>query len=148
MNTLKYAVIAAAAATLLSAGQSQAEIKISTAGPMTGQYASFGEQMQRGAEMAVKDLNAKGGVLGQKLVLSVGYSHPVEMAAPQGLSVSVENSTAVKMTASDAISISLRRGMICSRSVGIAYRPDSDSGPISLGETIRVASTRRLRRPE
>ncbi|MDH3791586.1 MAG: branched-chain amino acid ABC transporter substrate-binding protein [Rhodospirillales bacterium] len=72
MNTLKYAVIAAAAATLLSAGQSQAEIKISTAGPMTGQYASFGEQMQRGAEMAVKDLNAKGGVLGQKLVLSVG----------------------------------------------------------------------------
>jgi branched-chain amino acid transport system substrate-binding protein len=39
---------------------------------MTGQYASFGEQMKRGAEMAVKDLNAKGGVLGQKVVLSVG----------------------------------------------------------------------------
>jgi branched-chain amino acid transport system substrate-binding protein len=72
MNALKYAVIGAAAATLLTSGQSQAQIKLATAGPMTGQYASFGEQMQRGAEMAVKDLNAKGGVLGQKLVLSIG----------------------------------------------------------------------------
>jgi branched-chain amino acid transport system substrate-binding protein len=72
MNALKYAVVAAAAMTVMSAGESQAQIKIATAGPMTGQYASFGEQMQRGAELAVKDLNAKGGVLGQKLVLSIG----------------------------------------------------------------------------
>ena len=49
-----------------------AEIVIATAGPMTGQYASFGEQMRRGAEMAVADLNAKGGVLGQKLRLEIG----------------------------------------------------------------------------
>jgi branched-chain amino acid transport system substrate-binding protein len=56
----------------MAAGTAQAEIKISTAGPMTGQYASFGEQMRRGAEMAVADLNAAGGVLGEKLVLSVG----------------------------------------------------------------------------
>jgi branched-chain amino acid transport system substrate-binding protein len=41
-------------------------------GPITGQYAAFGEQMKRGAEMAVKDIDAKGGVLGRKLVLSVG----------------------------------------------------------------------------
>jgi len=32
---------------------------------MTGQYAAFGEQMKRGAEMAVKDINAAGGVNGQ-----------------------------------------------------------------------------------
>ena len=48
------------------------QIVIATAGPMTGQYASFGEQMRRGAEMAVADLNAKGGVLGKKLVLRIG----------------------------------------------------------------------------
>ena len=47
-------------------------ISIATAGPMTGQYASFGEQMKRGAEMAVADLNAAGGVLGQKLLLTIG----------------------------------------------------------------------------
>ena len=39
---------------------------------MTGQYAAFGEQMQKGAEQAVKDLNAAGGVLGEQLVLEVG----------------------------------------------------------------------------
>ena len=47
-------------------------ISIATAGPMTGQYAVFGEQMKRGAEMAVKDINAKGGINGEKLVLKIG----------------------------------------------------------------------------
>jgi branched-chain amino acid transport system substrate-binding protein len=49
-----------------------ADIRIATVGPMTGQYATFGEQMKRGAEMAVADLNAQGGVLGEKLILEVG----------------------------------------------------------------------------
>src|SRR5262245_50801071 len=50
----------------------QADITIATAGPMTGQYASFGQQMRAGAEMAVKDINAAGGVLGQQLMLEIG----------------------------------------------------------------------------
>lgn len=49
-----------------------ADIRIAVAGPMTGQYASFGEQMRKGAERAVQDLNAAGGVLGQKLILEIG----------------------------------------------------------------------------
>ena len=65
------AIVAASLATFLSAG-AQAEIRIATVGPMTSQYATFGEQMKRGAEMAVADINEKGGVLGQKLVLEVG----------------------------------------------------------------------------
>jgi len=64
--------LAVAAAALISAVPAMADITIATAGPMTGQYASFGEQMQRGAEMAVKDINAAGGVLGQKLKLEIG----------------------------------------------------------------------------
>ncbi len=63
---------AVAAASALGAGAAHAEITIATAGPMTGQYASFGAQMKAGAEQAVADLNAKGGVLGQKLVLEIG----------------------------------------------------------------------------
>ena len=47
-------------------------IVIATAGPMTGQYATFGVQMRRGAEQAVKDINAAGGVLGKKLKLEIG----------------------------------------------------------------------------
>jgi branched-chain amino acid transport system substrate-binding protein len=48
------------------------EIHIATVGPITGQYASFGAQMKAGAELAVEDINKAGGVLGQKLRLSVG----------------------------------------------------------------------------
>lgn len=51
---------------------SQAEIVIGTAGPMTGQYATFGAQMKAGAEQAVADINAAGGVLGEQLTLEVG----------------------------------------------------------------------------
>ncbi len=71
MNKIKSTLLVAAATTLI-AGAANAEITIAVAGPMTGQYASFGEQMQRGAEMAVADINAAGGVLGQKLKLAIG----------------------------------------------------------------------------
>ena len=60
-------LLAASALVALTAGGAQADIAIATAGPMTGQYAIFGEQMKRGAEMAVKDINAKGGVIGEQL---------------------------------------------------------------------------------
>ena len=61
-----------AAVGLAWTASAMADILISTAGPMTGQYASFGEQMKRGAEMAVADINAAGGVQGQKLRLTIG----------------------------------------------------------------------------
>jgi branched-chain amino acid transport system substrate-binding protein len=49
-----------------------AEILIATAGPMTGTNAAFGEQLKRGAQQAVDDINASGGFRGERLVLVVG----------------------------------------------------------------------------
>jgi branched-chain amino acid transport system substrate-binding protein len=49
-----------------------ADLAVAIAGPMTGQYASAGDQIRKGAEMAIADINARGGVLGQKLKLEVG----------------------------------------------------------------------------
>ena len=46
-----------------------ADIPLGLAGPLTGADASFGEQMRRGARMAVADINAAGGVLGRKIDL-------------------------------------------------------------------------------
>jgi len=46
-------------------------IPIAVVGPLTGSNAALGEQMKRGAEMAVADINAKGGVLGKKLDLNI-----------------------------------------------------------------------------
>jgi branched-chain amino acid transport system substrate-binding protein len=62
----------AVAALVLTAVPAVAQIKIGSAGPMTGQYAAFGEQLRRGAQMAVEDINASGGVNGQKLELVIG----------------------------------------------------------------------------
>ncbi|MBS0551174.1 MAG: branched-chain amino acid ABC transporter substrate-binding protein, partial [Proteobacteria bacterium] len=37
-----------------------ADLVVAIAGPMTGQYASAGDQIRKGAEMAVADINARG----------------------------------------------------------------------------------------
>jgi branched-chain amino acid transport system substrate-binding protein len=57
---------------LSSPATAQSEILIAVAGPMTGKEATFGAQFRSGAEAAVADINAKGGVLGKKLKLQVG----------------------------------------------------------------------------
>ena len=69
---MKKALLAGAALNLVFAGSAFAEMTIGVAGPMTGQYASFGEQLRVGAEQAVEDINAAGGVNGEMLKLSIG----------------------------------------------------------------------------
>ena len=56
----------------LAGAASAQDIPIAVAGPMTGGEAAFGQQMRNGAEQAVADINAAGGVLGKKLALQVG----------------------------------------------------------------------------
>ncbi|MEO1092818.1 MAG: branched-chain amino acid ABC transporter substrate-binding protein [Pseudomonadota bacterium] len=68
----QYLLSGVALGALALAPAAYADIIIATAGPMTGQYATFGEQMKAGAEMAVADINAAGGVLGEQLVLEIG----------------------------------------------------------------------------
>ena len=50
----------------------KADIIVASAGPMSGQYASFGAQLKAGAEMWAKDTNAKGGINGEKVKLVIG----------------------------------------------------------------------------
>lgn len=62
----------AAAAMALGTTVAHAEIVIGVGAPITGQYASFGEQILRGAQAAVADINAAGGLLGEQLRIEVG----------------------------------------------------------------------------
>jgi branched-chain amino acid transport system substrate-binding protein len=48
------------------------DITVAVAGPMTSGQATFGRQMKNGADQAIADINAAGGVLGRKLKLEVG----------------------------------------------------------------------------
>ncbi len=61
------------AAPLAGCGETASnEIVVAAAGPMTGSYAALGEQFRHGAERAVADINAHGGVLGKRLHLIIG----------------------------------------------------------------------------
>jgi branched-chain amino acid transport system substrate-binding protein len=64
-------------------GPARAELLIGVAGPLTGKNAWFGEQMERGAALAVTDLNAGGGLLGQQvqLITADDYCDPGQTVA-------------------------------------------------------------------
>jgi branched-chain amino acid transport system substrate-binding protein len=53
-------------------GTAHAQIKFGVAGPLTGSNAAFGAQLKNGFEQAVEDINAAGGIQGQKIVPNVG----------------------------------------------------------------------------
>jgi branched-chain amino acid transport system substrate-binding protein len=60
------------ATSLVVAGAASAQIKFGVGGPITGGSAAFGAQLKNGAEQAIADINAAGGILGQKLTMSQG----------------------------------------------------------------------------
>lgn len=72
VSTLAKATFGVTLGLALATGAARAEIQVGLAGPMTGPEAQFGEQFKRGAMKAVEDINAKGGVLGQKIELVIG----------------------------------------------------------------------------
>jgi branched-chain amino acid transport system substrate-binding protein len=62
----------AAVVGLAMTGAANAQIKMGVAGPLTGANAAFGEQLRRGAQMAVEDINKAGGINGQQIQLQFG----------------------------------------------------------------------------
>ncbi len=60
------------AAGLGLSGVAQAQVKLGMAGPITGPSAATGAQMKNGVDQAIEDINAAGGILGQKLSILVG----------------------------------------------------------------------------
>ena len=53
-------------------GHANAQIKFGVAGPLTGSNAAFGAQLKNGFEQAIEDINAAGGIQGQKITTAVG----------------------------------------------------------------------------
>ncbi|MDG4890073.1 MULTISPECIES: branched-chain amino acid ABC transporter substrate-binding protein [unclassified Mesorhizobium] len=81
----KSLLVAVAMATVFGFGSSAwADVLMGVAGPITGPGAAFGAQLQRGAKQAVDDINASGGMNGEKITLEIGD----DVADPkQGISV-------------------------------------------------------------
>lgn len=113
--------VAATAAAIGFGGMAAAQdIIVASVGPMTGQYAAFGEQLRRGAEMAVENINAKGGVLGRKLKLEIG-----DDACDPKQAVAVANQLASKK-------VSLVAGHFCSSSSIPASAVYNESGVLQI----------------
>lgn len=86
MRTTRKAGLTAALAAALALGfadTSNAQIKIGVIQPLTGAAAASGNYVISGAKIAVEEINAKGGVLGQKIEIVVedNKSNPTEAAA-------------------------------------------------------------------
>lgn len=71
MFKMKNLLVAVVIGTATSVTPVHAEILIAVAGPITGERAWRGEQLRQGAVMAVSDINAAGGVLGERVKLIV-----------------------------------------------------------------------------
>ena len=59
----------AAVVILLAAPSARAELLVGVAAPLTGQYAWSGEQTEQGVRLALEDVNAAGGLLGQSVTM-------------------------------------------------------------------------------
>ncbi|WP_425107275.1 branched-chain amino acid ABC transporter substrate-binding protein [Ancylobacter sp.] len=71
MKKLLFAGLALGAMAALAAPAS-AQVKVGVGGPITGANATFGAQLKNGAEQWAADVNATGGLLGQKVEIVVG----------------------------------------------------------------------------
>lgn len=70
--TILAAVALSIAALIAGCDSGPAKLKLGVAGPMTGTDAAFGTQLKNGAEQAVADINAAGGINGEQVELIVG----------------------------------------------------------------------------
>ena len=68
ITTLGFALSMAMA----TAGTAAAQVKFGVGGPITGPSAATGAQMKNGVDQAAIDINAAGGILGQKITVSYG----------------------------------------------------------------------------
>jgi branched-chain amino acid transport system substrate-binding protein len=98
LRNLRWQLPALATAALLSVGAARADIKIGVFGPMTGDAAGYGQSLREAVDLVVKERNAAGGVLGQKITVVYG-----DDAGKPEQAVSV----AKRLTASDEVLIML-----------------------------------------
>ena len=71
MEKMRLRIAVSMLAVLVCSGLAHADIIIGVAGPMSGQYQIFGQQMKVGAQAAIEDVNASGGISGELLALNI-----------------------------------------------------------------------------
>ena len=132
MKSLKLIGLALGASLALSTTALAQDISIAVAGPMTGGESAFGRQMKNGAEQAVADINAAGGVLGKKLALQIGD----DACDPKQA-----NAVAGKLASQK---VALVAGHFCSGSSIPASKVYAEEGIIQISPASNRLKTKRL----
>ena len=119
-KTVFFLVITLFAAFICVGVQAADTIKMGVAGPHSGDLASYGLPTVKTAELVVKDINAKGGILGKKVELMVED----DVCKPE-----VATNTATKLVSQGAHVV---LGHICSGATKAAMGIYKDSKMISM----------------
>lgn len=111
------------------------EFRIGVAGPFTGAYAAFGDQLWKGAEQAAKDINAAGGLHGGKIQLVKGDDACAPKQAVAVANRLVDNDEVIAVV-----------GHFCSSSTMPASEVYADAGVIMItpGSTNPQVTERKL----
>lgn len=115
-----FLVSATLAATLVS-GVVRADVVIGVAGPMSGTYAAYGDQVWKGASAAAEAINATGGINGEKIRLVKG-----DDACDPKQAVAVAN----RLVDSDKVKAVV--GHFCSSSVIPTNEIYADAGVVTI----------------
>lgn len=102
----KTCLLTAAAALLLAGTAAHADVKFGSIYPFSGPLALLGEESARGLEIAVEEINAKGGINGEKIILVRGDAVDNNQAIGEARRlISLENVAAIFGTYSSARAI-------------------------------------------
>src|SRR5438093_78785 len=156
MHRRQFLTTATAGATVLAfpavlRAQSKEPIRIGFPLPLTGTFAAIAADLQKGAQLAMEELNAKGGVMGRKIEVlfrddelkpAVGAQRTKELIENQhvefivgGLAAHVQMAINEQAKAAGKIFISI------SQSDEISAKPDS--GPLTFHEALNPTITGR-----
>jgi branched-chain amino acid transport system substrate-binding protein len=157
MNRREFLATSAAAATTLAfpaivRAQSKDPIRIGCPLPLTGPFAALAADMQRGAVLAVDELNAKGGVLGRKVEVlfrddqlkpAIGAQRTKELIENERVQFIVGGLAAhVQMAINEQTKKSKVLFISTSQSDEISAKPDTS--PITFHEALNPTITSRV----
>jgi len=132
MRTRNQLVSALGAAALVAlAGIAQAEpLRVGALMPMTGDLQAYGESSRNGVELAIKEINAAGGVMGEPIELEVSDTQTQPQAgvdAAQRL-VSVQNVSAIVGALSSGVTIPVASSVTSSE--GVPQISNASTSPV------------------
>jgi ABC-type branched-subunit amino acid transport system substrate-binding protein len=125
------ALLGAAATVLLAASPAAAQdVKIGTVVPLTGDLQAYGGTSANGIRLAVDEINAAGGVMGEQLDLAVGDSRTTPQAGVDAANklVSIENVAGIVGAMSSGVTIPVARSV--SSQKGVPQISNASTSPV------------------